>query len=385
MKYLFFDLECANCSDRRGKIFSFGYVVADENLNELTTARDIIMNPAVDKWDWYVIKNILAYPKKEVESRAKFDKHYNKIKKLLDDPETIVCGFDVKNDVGYILDECERYSLEPISMKFFDVQRLEAKVSNSKNIGLGEAYIKWLNKLPDGAHRSDTDAKFTLELAKAICKSQKKSLLEFINEDETLCGRTDGFRYGFNDEPLETRDERYKRKEAERMMHYMPRNHKKAGFRELKEEYSDYILKGSKNYVLFLRFLESVTPKTNREQTLKGQSVSISLNYEAYNFNNMMKLVQLICDCGGTYVKKATRSDIFVKYHLIENGEERKCSKYEFVKEEIAKGTEIKVLEFEEFLQSLGITEEQLNEMPAEDYEYLMDEKYKREKMKECV
>ena len=79
------------------------------------------------------------------------------------------------------------------------------------------------------------------------------------------------------------------------------------------------------------------------------------------------------------------RFNIFVKYHLIENGEERKCSKYEFVKEEIAKGTEIEVLEFEEFLQSLGITEEQLNEMPAEDYEYLMDEKYKREKMKECV
>ena len=178
MKYLFFDLECANCNDGRGKIFSFGYVLADENLNELTTEKDIIINPNVDKWDWYVIKNILAYPKKEVESRAKFDRQYIKIKNLLEDHETIVCGFDVKNDVGYILDECERYTLEPISMKFFDVQRLEAKVSNSKNVGLGEAYIKWLNKLPDGAHRSDTDAKFTLELAKSICKSQKKTLLE---------------------------------------------------------------------------------------------------------------------------------------------------------------------------------------------------------------
>lgn len=379
MKYLFFDLECANCSDRRGKIFSFGYVVVDENLNELTTAKDIIMNPAVDKWDWYVIKNILAYPKKEVESRAKFDKHYGKIKKLLEDPEIIVCGFDVKNDVGYILDECERYNLEPISMKFFDVQRLESNISGSKRVGLGEAYIRWLHRLPDGAHRSDTDAKFTLELAKKICATQNKTLSDFINEDENLCGRTDGFKYGFNDEPLETRDERYNRKEAEKMLRFAGKP-VKGKFRELKDEYKDHIIKGSKNNVLFLRLLESVTPKTKREQTLAGKSVSISLNYEAYNFLNMMKIVQLICDCGGTYVKKASTADIFVKYHLIEGGEERKCSKYEYVKEEIEKGKEIQVLEFDEFLQLLGITEDQLNEIPAEDYEYLMDDKYKREK-----
>ena len=380
MKYLFFDIECANCNDRRGKIYSFGYIIADEGLNVIESEKDIVMNPDVDKWDWYVLKNILAYSKRDVESKSKFNKQYNKIKRLLEDEEIIVCGFSVKDDVGYILDECERYKLEPIKIKFFDVQRLEAKISKKETKGLSEAYIAWCKQLPLGAHRSDVDARFTLDLAKEICKKQKKTLQEFILEDELLSGKTDGFKYGFNDEQLETRDERFERKEAERILRFAGRKDK-SGFRELKEECKDYILKGSKNNLLFLRLMENVKPKSDREQTLLGKKISISLNYEAYNFTNMMKIVQLICDCGGEYVKKASTADIFVKYHLLEDGEERRCSKYEFVQEEIQNGKDICVVEFDDFLKMIGITEKGLNELPIEDYEYLMDKKYKREKL----
>lgn len=380
MKYLFFDIECANCFDKRGKIYSFGYIVADEKLNIIENEKDVIINPNVDKWDWYVLKNILAYSKKDVESKSKFNKQYNKIKRLLEDEETIVCGFSVKDDVGYILDECERYKLEPINIKFFDVQRLESKMSKSKTKGLGEAYVTWCGQLALGAHRSDIDAKFTLELARAICKKSNKTILEFIKNDESLSGKTDGFKYGFNDEQLETREERLKRKEEEKLLRFAGKKDK-SGFRELKEDCKDFILKGSKNNLLFLRQIENVKPKLGREKTLLGKKISISLNYEAYNFTNMMKIVQLICDCGGEYVKKASTADIFVKYHLIEDGLERRCSKYEFVQEEINKGKQIEVIEFEEFLKLLGFTEEKLNELPIEDYEYLMDEKYKREKL----
>ena len=175
MKYLFFDIECANCDDRRGKIYSFGYIVVDENLNVVENEKDIIMNPNVEQWRWYVLKNILAYSKKDVESRSKFDKHYNKIKRLLEDKDTKVCGFSVKDDVGYLLDECERYRLEPIKIDFFDIQRLEAKISESHNKGLEESYLFWCRQLPIGVHRSDIDARFTLEIAREICKKQKKT------------------------------------------------------------------------------------------------------------------------------------------------------------------------------------------------------------------
>ena len=32
-KYLFFDIECANCYNNCAKLFSLGYVVTDENFN----------------------------------------------------------------------------------------------------------------------------------------------------------------------------------------------------------------------------------------------------------------------------------------------------------------------------------------------------------------
>ena len=49
--------------------------------------------------------------------------------------------------------------------------------------------------------------------------------------------------------------------------------------------------------------------------------------------------------------------------------------------EEIKNGREIDIVEFEDFLELLGLTEEKINKLPIEDYEYLMDEKYKREKL----
>lgn len=382
MKYLFFDLECANCFDRRGKIYSFGYLVADENLNIIGEEKDILINPNVEKWDWYVVKNILAYTKKEVEQHARFDKRYAKLKALLEDEDTVVCGYSVSNDIGFILDECERYNLPPIKIKFFDVQRLESALSNDKNKSLALAYTMWCSRIPQGQHRSDADARFTYELAKAICEKYGKTLIEFVEQDENYSGRTDGLKYGYNDEPLETRDERHARKELEK---YERMLNKKGNLRELKEECKDYILKGSKNELLFLRLLDFVQPKEAREQVFAGKKISISINYEMYNFTNIMKIVQLICDCGGQYVKKATEADIFVRYHLIENGEERKCSKYNYVKEEIEKGKNIEVIEFEEFLGRMGLTEDMLSSMPADDYNYLMDSKYKREKQKKAT
>ena len=33
MKYVFFDIECANCYQGKGKICSFGYVITNENFD----------------------------------------------------------------------------------------------------------------------------------------------------------------------------------------------------------------------------------------------------------------------------------------------------------------------------------------------------------------
>lgn len=72
MKYLFFDIECANCNDRRGKIYSFGYIIADEGLNVIEDEKDIVMNPDVDKKCFYIIPRTKRFNKIIGENNAKF-------------------------------------------------------------------------------------------------------------------------------------------------------------------------------------------------------------------------------------------------------------------------------------------------------------------------
>ena len=40
MKYLFFDIECANCFDGKGKICEFGYIQTDENFEDNAIVND---------------------------------------------------------------------------------------------------------------------------------------------------------------------------------------------------------------------------------------------------------------------------------------------------------------------------------------------------------
>ena len=137
MKYLFFDIEGA--CPKLSTIATFGYALTDESFNVLAR-EDILMNPA-SRYDWYVVKNLLSYTKAELAKQPKFDAHYDKLKSLLEDGETIVCGYSIVNDLKYLNSECKRYSLPPLRFSFLDVQTLADKYFESKNqIGIERAY-----------------------------------------------------------------------------------------------------------------------------------------------------------------------------------------------------------------------------------------------------
>ena len=373
MKYLFFDIECANRDeDGRNQIYSFGYLLTDENLKVIETEKDIVINPDVEQWDWYVVKHILAYPKRYVESQPKFDHYYNKIKRLLENKDTMVCGFSVKDDVGYLLDECERYNLEPFQFEFLDIQRLEMEQSKErlkKKLNLSETYMSWCGRIPASIHRSDVDARLTYEIAREICKRTKVGLMDYKSNAPEMSGKINGYAYGFNGEDLSARENRKQNKSGR----------SKSRIRPLNEGQEDFILKGSKNDLMFLRQLDFVKPKANVPKTLYGQKISISLNFELYNFKKMMFIVQRICDYGGEYVKKASHGTIFVKEPLEENVEIKTCSKHKFVQEQIVNGAKIEIIEFDELMMRLNITQEELIASQNEDYEYLLDDKYSKQ------
>ena len=167
MKYLFFDIEGA--CPKLSTIATFGYALTDESFNVLAR-EDILMNPA-SKYDWYVLKNLLAYTKAELAKHPKFSEHYEKIKSLLEDSETIVCGFSIVNDLKYLNSECKRYSLPSFTFSFLDVQKLTDKYFESKNqIGIERAYA--MLEISDEIllHRSDEDALAAMKVAKKLCE-----------------------------------------------------------------------------------------------------------------------------------------------------------------------------------------------------------------------
>ena len=105
MKYLFFDIECASVH-MGSKMCSFGYVLADENLNILES-KDIIINPK-SEWDWYVLENILEQPKEYYERFPSFDEQYESIKQLFGEG-IIAFGHGVTNDVRFINEDCSNW------------------------------------------------------------------------------------------------------------------------------------------------------------------------------------------------------------------------------------------------------------------------------------
>ncbi|MBQ8439511.1 MAG: hypothetical protein IJX19_02505 [Clostridia bacterium] len=170
MKLLFFDMEFAD-GKVPGSIYSFGYLVTDEDFEILTPPTDLLIDPE-STWNEYVEQNILAYPKEEVEASPNFSARYEVLKALFEDADLAV-GFALNNDLRALRKDCERYGLPMIQISSFDTERLCRMMEEHKDAhGLGGYVQAWCGEVPDHRHRSDGDAYATMLLFKAICDAK---------------------------------------------------------------------------------------------------------------------------------------------------------------------------------------------------------------------
>ena len=88
MNYLFFDIECATCRGGKGKICEFGYLLTDDNFNEIKR-EEILINPN-SPFDWYTLKNLLHFTKNEYKSAPTYDSVYEKITEERS-PQGVLC------------------------------------------------------------------------------------------------------------------------------------------------------------------------------------------------------------------------------------------------------------------------------------------------------
>ncbi|MDE5562422.1 MAG: hypothetical protein K2J01_02610 [Clostridiales bacterium] len=170
MKFLFFDIECADCYKKgRGVICEFGYVLTDDRLN--VTGRDTLLVAPEVKFNPYVIKNLLAFTEKKYNTAPTFRERHDEIRALLADKDTVVIGHTTSTDAGYLNYATKRYKLPPIDFEFFDIKKIHKHQTNAKEFASLENMLKEFNLDFDGRlHKSEDDAYLTMLAFKALCQ-----------------------------------------------------------------------------------------------------------------------------------------------------------------------------------------------------------------------
>ena len=340
-RYLFFDIECCNGRD----ICEFGYVITDTDYNVLEK-EDVTINPEkpfnlTGRPNQRDLK--LYYSESVYYKSYKFPFFYEKIKKIIEEPNQIIVGHAISNDAGFLRTACQRYNLAPINFKFADSQKMFAEYFNvRKSISLEDAGDEFKVNAPKYLHKSDEDSQLTMGLVKSMAESLECSLEELIDLCDSCSGKSENFEISYDD--------------AEKRLKRM--------YARAQTDPTNLVRKG--NYKLFLLFLDGVKPQGEIKKTrLTGKSLCISMNYEYSHFREMLAIIQLLTNQGAHYKMKASLSDIFVSYlEKDETGEDRYCSRLKYVNEAIQEGEKIAIITFHDLLDILGVEESDLKEYP---------------------
>ena len=362
MKYLFFDIECADGG--KATICSFGYVIADMDF-KIIKREDIIMNP---EGHFFLTGRAgrpdvqLAYPKETFFRSPKFPKFHSKLKALLENEEYYIVGHSIGDDVTYLNKACERYGLEPFKFSYFDTQRMYREIKGDrKSISLERAVEAYEVSANFRYHQSVEDARATMFLLKALLEKADKPFEDYRNSTDRCTGSTENGISAWDYTPPES-------------------EYKRLRENKLKGEKGDNVmLRGRRNHTLFLRYLDYGEGIGEKSDKLLGKKVTISMNYETEHFKEMMILAGMIKAAGGEYVLMASRADVFATFEVTdEEGNKRRCSRGEYVQAQVETGKKIEIISLEDLLSLLGTSFEALEASREIDVEYLLDDKYSK-------
>ncbi len=191
MKYLFFDIECANSYNGDPKICEFGYVLTDEDFKVLRK-EDIPMSPGRGKgtsFDRYIPKADpefdWAYDISYYYTCPEFDEYYDKIAALLKQEDTMLFGFSVFNDVTFLDAAIARYGLKRFDYRVYDIQRLAQNLLKPKKTPNLEAlFTSLLGKgelLHLQPHLSRDDAYMSMRILSWLCQKENATPSELFS------------------------------------------------------------------------------------------------------------------------------------------------------------------------------------------------------------
>lgn len=222
MNYLFFDIECANCDEGKGKICTFGYVITDEVFNELV-CEDIVINPDApfhltgrrDKRDI-----TLSYSEEEFKNSPKLPHFWDKIVGLLTRPDTLVWGYATINDINFLLAEADRYCLNFPDLVYYDVQAMYADYKSVNDVMGLERAVGEQGVIVGDDHNSLCDARYTMIVARAISENIGLKLHDIIPLSPRVKGEVKGGEKLFSTTPKKARYEELKAELYKRGVEY---------------------------------------------------------------------------------------------------------------------------------------------------------------------
>ena len=358
MNYVFFDIECANCQYGQAKICSFGYVVCDEDFKVLEK-EDWIVNPKAPfmlsgRGNRPYIK--LAYSRDQFRRAPDFHGIYRKLCALFARKDCLYFGYAADNDASYLRSEFIRYALVPISFAYYDLQKLLhvalPREDNPAQLSLAGAVSLFCDEPDQAIHKSDDDAYMTMQVLKGIVDATGLSPVKLLEQYPVCRG------------DLKDGNVLIRIPEGKDLL-----------VRSLGDK-SDRISPKSDNRTIYTRFVRHVKPSgAEFPLWLRGKRVCIPEKYAERHYRNAIKLIQLICDCGGRYSLIPESCHIFITFPIYnDDGSPKECAEVQRIESDPKAKAQFYTPE--QFLSMCGLGEEGLSKLPLPDIRYLLEERY---------
>ena len=140
---------------------------------------------------------------------------------------------------------------------------------------------------------------------------------------------------------------------------------------------SDRIAPKSDNRTIYIRFIRFVKPSgAVYPQWLRGKRVGVPEKYAERHYQNALKLIQLICDCGGRYSLIPEDCQYFITFPVYDDTGVEKVSAEELRILQKRPISRAKFLAPAQFFANCHLNAEQFDALPTPDVKYLLDERY---------
>lgn len=339
MRYLFFDIECADSVH----MCEFGYVITDEQFN-IIEKKDILINPEV-KFNLIGRPNQkdlkLFYSEEEYYSSPIFPYYYEEIKNILEYQDQLIIGHAIINDAIFIKTACKKYKLDPINFKFSDSQKMYSEYFATKNsVSLEKAVDEFNVNLPLYLHKSDDDAELTMKFVKEILVSLDITLEEMLFLCPRVSGQSMNFSIGYYGNTLHDKLEMFSKNEK-------------------------LLSKNEKNKCL-LEFIKKIqlTDKF-KSSKLNDKKICFGKEFEQEHLKDTLVLIKLLASFGCSYNTKVSENDYYVAtLEEMELNEIDNHTRYYAAINKEDPNRHVEVISFDELFNILNISAEELKMMP---------------------